>query len=311
MSKVNLPITGICSFAKYPIAQNLEHLDADFGILGVPYDAGVGFLSGTRLGPRRIREVSTHYGRGGAGFYDPERNETYLAPPTKIVDCGDADIVTGDIEACFASIEYAVRTIAEQNVVPVVMGGDHSISIPVARALSNKGPLTVVHFDAHLDWSKGPGNQRLGNGSPMRRMSEMDHIKAMVQVGMRGLGSSAKVDFEEARAWGSKVIPCRQAVEMGVDGVMRQIPDGNRFYVTIDIDSLDISTAPGVGSPSPGGLTFTQLVNMLEALSRKGEIVCFDFVEVAPQYDHTETTTRVAAMVMLYFMGFIQKQRMQ
>ncbi len=311
MNKVNIPITGICSFAKYPIALDITKLDnADFGILGVPYDAGVGFLSGTRLGPRRIREVSTHYGRSGAGIYDPERGETFLAAPCRVVDCGDADIITGDIQACFENIEYAVRTIAEQGTVPVVIGGDHSISIPVARALSNKGPLTVVHFDAHLDWSKGPGNQRLGNGSPLRRMSEMDHIKAMTQIGMRGLGSSVESDFVDAQKWGSTVIPCRQAIEMGIDGVMNHIPEGNNYYVTIDIDSLDISTAPGVGSPSPGGFSFNQLIGMLEALSKKGNIVCFDFVEVAPQYDHSETTTRVAAMIMLYFMGFIQKQRL-
>ena len=311
MNTVNLPITGICSFAKYPIAQRLDALDADFGILGVPYDIGVGFLSGTRLGPRRIREASTQYGRGGAGFFDPERGEIFLQSPVKILDCGDADIVTGDIEACFANIEAAVRTIAEQGVIPVVMGGDHSISIPVARALSNKGPLTVVHFDAHLDWSKAPGGQKFGNGSPLRRMSEMGHITAMTQVGMRGLGSSRAEDFADAKAWGSVVIPCRQAVAMGVDGVMRQVPEGNKYYVTIDIDSLDISLAPGVGSPSPGGFTFNHLIDMLEALSRKGEIVCFDLVEVAPQYDHSEATTRIAALIMLYFMGFIQKQRLR
>jgi agmatinase len=308
MEKLNLPITGICSFAKYPIVE-LENLQADMAILGVPYDIGVGFLSGARLGPRRIREISTHYGRGAAGFYDPERDETYLAAPWRVVDCGDADIVTGDIHASFAAIESAVRRIVDQGVIPVVIGGDHSISIPVARALSDQGPLTVVQFDAHLDWSKGPGPQRFSNGTPMRHMSTMPHIKAMTQIGMRGLGSSNKDDFEEARVWGSKVITCREALELGVEGVMKHIPRDNRFYVTIDIDSLDISIAAGVGSPSPGGFSFTQLLNMLEALSRLGEVVCFDFVEVAPQYDHTETTTRVAAMIMLYFMGFIQKQR--
>lgn len=309
MERLDLPITGICSFAKYPIATSLENLDADMAVLGVPYDIGVGFLSGARMGPRRIREVSTHYGRGKAGFYDPERDETYLAAPCKIVDCGDADIVTGHIEASFANIEHAVRTIVNQGVTPVVMGGDHSISIPVARALSDQGPLTVVQFDAHLDWSKGPGPQRFSNGTPMRHMSQMSHIKAMTQVGMRGLGSSAKGDFDDARAWGSNVITSREAMALGVEGVMARIPDGNKIYVTLDIDGMDISIAPGVGSPSPGGLSFPFLIDMLEALSRKNEIVCFDFVEVAPQYDHSETTTRVAAMTMLYLMGFIQKQK--
>lgn len=310
MTKVNLPITGICSFAKYPIAQNLETLKADFGVLGVPYDAGVGFLSGTRFGPRRIREASTQYGRGGAGFYDPERGETYLAAPVSIVDCGDADIVTGDIEASFANIESAVRAIAERGAVPAVMGGDHSISIPVARALSNKGPLEVVHFDAHLDWSRGPGGQRHSNGTPLRRMSEMAHIAGMTQVGMRGMGSSTREDFEEAKAWGSRIIPCREAMAMGAEAAMAHVPGGAKYYVTIDIDSLDITTAPGTGSPMPGGFTFNQLLDMLEALSRKGEVVCFDLVEVAPQYDPAGVTPRIAALIMLYFMGFIRKRQL-
>ena len=309
MAKLNLPITGICSFAKYPIHEDLDTLDADFAIIGVPWDAGVGYLSGARLGPRRIREISTHYGRGAAGFYDPERNKTYLKGPCRVVDVGDADIVTADIPATFDAVETAVRQIIRRGAVPVVMGGDHSISIPVARALSDVGPVTVVQFDAHLDWSKGPGNQRLGNGSPMRRMSEMSHIEGMAQIGMRGLGSSTREDFDEARAWGSIVITAREALELGVDAVIDRIPKSERYYVSIDIDGFDISIASGVGSPSPGGLQFNQMIALLEALSRKGKIVCFDFVEVAPPYDPTAVTTRIAAMTMLYMMGFIYEQQ--
>ena len=111
MKKLNQPITGICSFAKYPICTDLEELDADIAVLGVPYDLGVGFLSGARLGPRRIREVSTHYARGDMGFYDPENQEQLLAAPIKIVDCGDADVLHGDIEYSFKSIEESVRKI--------------------------------------------------------------------------------------------------------------------------------------------------------------------------------------------------------
>lgn len=307
--RANIPITGICSFGKYPIWQDLETLEADFAILGVPYDIGIGFLSGCRLGPRRIREVSTHYSRGDAGFYDPERDETYLAAPCRIVDCGDADIITGSIEESFANIERDVRAIVNRGATPVVMGGDHSISVPVARALDSFGPLSVVQFDAHLDWTNGPGKQMYSNGCPMRRMSEMPHIKSMTQIGIRGLGSSRKTDFETARAWGSQIITARETLACGPQATIDRIPDGEKYYVTIDIDGLDNSIASGCGSPSPGGFSFLHLIDMLQALSKKGEIVCFDLVEVAPQYDHTETTTRIAAMTMLYFMGFILQQR--
>lgn len=309
MQRNTLPITGICSFAKYPIAPDPAEVTADFAILGVPYDVGVGFLSGCRLGPRRIREVSTHYGRGEAGFYDPERDEVYLQAPCSIVDCGDVDIITGSIEESFAAIEKDVRTLVTRGVTPVLMGGDHSISAAIARGLEPAGPFTVVQFDAHLDWTNGPGKQMYSNGCPMRRMSELSYVTGMAQIGQRGLGSSKKADFEEARRWGSQIITAREAMSLGAQGVVDRIPDSERYYVTIDIDSLDNSIAAGAGSPSPGGFSFLQLVDMLEALSKKGDVICFDLVEVAPQYDHTDTSTRVAAMIMLYFMGFIDKQR--
>lgn len=309
MEKVNMPITGICSFAKYPICQNIDDLDADMAILGVPYDLGVGFLSGTRLGPRRVREASTQYGRGNAGFYDPERDEVYLAAPCKIVDCGDADIIHGDIQTSQKNIEYMVRKIVEQGITPVIIGGDHSISIPVVRALDSFGSITVVQFDAHLDWSDAPGGQKMGNGSPMRRMSEMKHINKMAQIGLRGLGSSKKSDFEDAKRFGSILISAKEVKNLGGSKSLEKVPPSEKYYVTIDIDCLDISIAPGSGSPMPGGLSFELLNSCLEILSTKGDIVGFDFVEVAPQYDPTGTTMRVAAMTILNFMGFILKQR--
>lgn len=309
MEKLNLPITGICSFAKYPIHTDLDTLEADMAVLGVPYDLGVGYLSGTRLGPRRIREVSTHYSRGSAGFYDPEKDEVYLAAPWRVVDCGDADIVTGDIESSFERIEWAVRKIVERGAIPVVMGGDHSITIPVARGLNSYEDLTVVQFDAHLDWTVGPGRQQYSNGSPMRRMSEMKHINKMAQIGLRGLGSSRRSDFEAARAYGSVLISAKEANQMTAEEIIERIPKSSKYFVTIDIDALDISVAPGTGSPSPGGISYQLLNDVLEGITHKGEVIAFDFVEVAPQYDSTNSTTRIAAMTMLNFMGHILKRK--
>lgn len=309
MERINMPITGIASFAKYPICNDWDHIDADIAVLGVPYDTGVGFLSGCRFGPRRIREVSTHYARGDVGFYDPERDEVFLAAPAKIVDIGDADVVHGDIQQSFKAIEYAVRKIREQGAIPAIMGGDHSISIPVARALKDEGDVTVIQLDAHLDWSDAPGGQTLGNGSPMRRMSEMEHIKDMVQIGLRGLGSSRKEDFDAAKAYNSQLISAKEAIKLGVEGVIERIPEADKYYVTIDIDCFDISLATGTGSPSPGGFSFDFLNDILVGIAEKGNVICFDLVEVAPQYDPTGSTTRVAAMTMLNFMGHILKKK--
>ena len=309
MAKVNLPITGIASFAKYPIHTDLDTLEADMAVIGVPYDLGTAYLNGSKFGPRRIREVSCHYARGDAGFYDPDRDEQFLAAPLKIVDCGDVDMVPCNIEESFANIEAAVRKIIQRGAIPAIMGGDHSITIPVARALDCYDDVTVIQFDAHLDWTMAAGGQKFSNGSPMRRMSEMNHIGKMFQIGIRGLGSSRKSDFDDARAYGSTIITAKQANKMTPEEVLALIPDGKKYYVTIDIDGYDLSIAPGVGSPSPGGLMFNWENDVLEGIARKGEVIGFDMVEVAPQYDPTGITPRVAAMTMLGFMGHILKYK--
>lgn len=199
---ISQPITGICSFGRYPICLDLDRLDADFGVLGVPFDMGVGFLSGARMGPRRIREASTQYGRGTQGYYDYEADEQMLAAPITIADCGDADVLQGDRDYSFHCIERAVRRIIRAGTIPIVIGGDHSISIPVGRALEEyHKEICVIQFDAHLDWTSHVGPLVQGNGSPMRRMSEMEHIGPMVQIGLRGMGSGKKQDYDDARAY--------------------------------------------------------------------------------------------------------------
>ncbi|AOH48441.1 MAG: agmatinase [Centipeda sp. (in: firmicutes)] len=307
--KVNLPITGIASFAKYPIHTDLTTLDADIAVIGVPYDLGTAYMNGSKFGPRRIREVSCHYGRGDAGFYDPDYDEQLLAAPIRVVDCGDVDMVPTNVEESFANIEAAIRMILDRGALPAIMGGDHSITIPVARALDRFKDLVVIQFDAHLDWTYAAGGQKYTNGSPMRRMSEMEHVGKMFQIGIRGLGSSRRSDFEDAKKYGSTIITARQANKMSPDEVLALIPDGAQYYVTIDIDGYDLSIASGVGSPSPGGLTYNWETEVLEGIARKGEVVAFDMVEVAPQYDPTGVTPRVAAMTMLDFMGHIMLNR--
>lgn len=310
MKKLNQPITGICSFAKYPICTDLDALDADIAVLGVPYDLGVGFLSGSRLGPRRIREVSTHYARGETGFYDPDSKEQLLAAPIKIMDCGDADILHGDIEYSFNSIETSVRQILERGAIPAIIGGDHSITIPNGRALACLGEdISIVQIDAHLDWTDHVGPQRLGNGSPMRRLSEMKHIDKMCQIGLRGLGSSRREDFEDAMAYGSVLIPSKEVHRIGVEGVLEKIPEAKKYFVSIDIDGFDISLAPGVGSPSPGGLYYDEVMEILAGVCRMGEVVGFDLVEVAPQYDPAGITSRLAAMTILNMMAQIMRHK--
>lgn len=137
----------------------------------------------------------------------------------------------------------------------------------------------------------------------------MDHITNMVQIELRGLGSSRREDFEDAYEYGSEIISAREAHDLGVRKVLDKIPYSDKYYVTIDIDCFDISLATGTGSPSPGGLSFNFLNDILVGIAEKGNVICFDLVEVAPQYDPTNATPRLAAMTMINFMGRILKNK--
>src|SRR5699024_8782869 len=221
---LNLPFVGISSFGKYPIEENLDNLAADIAVLGVPYDMGTQWRSGAKMGPRGIREASTLYSFGLNGSYDSERDDMYLAPPAKIVDCGDVDMVHGDLHQCFENIEDTVRKIVAKNATPVLLGGDHSITIPHAKGLEDVGPFHVIQIDAHLDWADHRSGQRLGQGSPMRRMSEMTHVKEIISLGIRGVGSSRREDFEDARAYGNKIYSPEDVRKESIKKVIEQLP---------------------------------------------------------------------------------------
>lgn len=308
-ARLDLPFTGIRSFCKFPICDDLERLDADAAIIGVPYDMGTQYRPGTRFGPMAIREGSMLYTYQRDGAYDPDRDEVFLGPPWKIVDCGDVDMIHGDPQQCFENIRTAIRQILRRGAVPVIMGGDHAVPIPVGQALESRGPFCVVQFDAHLDFVDERFGQRYGNGSPMRRFAELPYVSGMAQIGIRGVGSSKRSDFEDARKYGSRIISARQFRQLGLAKVVEMIPEAERYYVTMDCDGFDPSIAPGNGSPSPGGLLYEEVVDCLELLARRGAIIGFDFVEVAPAYDPTGFTGQLAARVILDLLGFIFKER--
>jgi agmatinase len=308
---VNLAPTGIASFAKSPICTDLDKLAADIAILGAPCDISIQGRSGARLGPRGIRLQSTRFSYSPEGSYDPERDDFYISTKRwRVVDCGDADLVPGDLEASFANIEAAVGKIVGQGALPVVLGGDHSITIPVARGLKAAGPFHVIHFDSHLDWTDHRGGQRSSNGSPCRHMSAMPHVERMAHLGIHGIGSSQKSDFEDAKAYGDLILSPRQIRKAGIPETLARLPQGERYFVTIDIDAMDYSIAAGTGSPMHGGLYYDEMTDLLEGVAKLGTIVGFDFVEVAPQYDDPGgTTCYLAARLISDFIGFITKER--
>ncbi|GIN93814.1 SpeB arginase/agmatinase/formimionoglutamate hydrolase SpeB [Siminovitchia terrae] len=306
--KLDMPFTGITSFRKYPICTDLEELDADFAIIGVPNDMTTAWRSGARMGPRSIREQSSLYAFGSG--YDHEKDIVYNNDGWKIVDCGDVSIINGDVEQSHENTEEAIRKIISKGSIPIVLGGDHSVTNPIAFALEeNKEKINVVQIDAHLDWLKDASGQRFTLSNPMRRMSEMDHIDKMAQLGIRGVGSSQKEDFDDARAYGSTILSPKQIRKIGIEEALKDMPDGEKYYVTIDIDGLDASIAPGAGSPSPGGFYYDEVSEILEAVAKKGEVIGFDLVEVNPLYDPTGVTSQIAARLIIDFINFIIREK--
>jgi agmatinase len=310
--RLNLPFVGHCTFAKSPVCLDWNRIDADVAILGAPNDMGTQWRSGARFGPRSIREASTLFSFGHAGAYDHEDDVLYLSrDQVRMVDVGDADIVHTDMAGSNANIELAVRKILACGAMPVTLGGDHSIHAPVIKAFEGKGPIHIIHFDAHLDFVDERHGVRYGHGNPLRRASEMAHIVGMTQLGIRNVSSSNRDDYDAARRAGSEILSVRDVRKLGPEGVLARVPEGAAYYITIDIDGFDPSIAPGTGTPSHGGFLYYEVLEIIQALARRsrGNIVGMDLVEVAPAYDPAGVTPILAAQLLMNSIGFIFHER--
>ena len=308
--RLNLPFVGLCTFGKYPYQPDWDNIDADFAVLGAPFDFGTQFRAGARFGPRGIREASTLFSFGHAGAYDHEDDVTYLeADKVRIVDIGDADIIHTDTMQSHANIEAGVRAILKADAVPIVLGGDLSVNIPCINAFSDQEPFHLVQIDAHLDFVDERHGVRYGHGNPMRRAAEKPYVTGLSQIGIRNVSSTARDGYEDARKMGSDIQSVRQFRAMGVEAMLDRIPVGGRYYVTIDIDGFDPSIAPGTGTPSHGGFLYYEVLELMAGLIKRGDVIGLDLVEVAPDYDLSGSTTTLAAQILLNIIGRIDYAR--
>ncbi|GGE51980.1 agmatinase [Actibacterium pelagium] len=311
--RLNLPFVGLSTFGKSPYVEDWDRIDADVAVLGAPFDFGTQWRPGARFGPRAVREASTLFSFGHAGAYDHEDDATYLDSSVRMVDIGDADIIHTKTDESHENIALGVRKILSAGALPVVIGGDHSINIPCVNAFADdcaaNGPIHVVQIDAHLDFVDERHGVTAGHGNPMRRAIEKDYVSGMTQLGIRNVSSTAKEGYEDARARGSDILSVRQVRKLGTEGVLDRIPAGARYYVTIDIDAFCPSIAAGTGTPSHGGFLYYDVLEILQGLAQRGDVVGIDLVEVAPAYDPTESTQILAAQLLLNFIGFIFHER--
>ncbi len=308
--RLNLPFVGICTFGKSGYVDDWDSINADVAVMGAPFDLGTQWRAGARFGPRAIRDASTLFSFGHAGAYDHEDDVTYLpSDSVGIVDIGDADIIHTDTINSHENIEFGVRKILKAGALPVVLGGDHSITIPCINAFDDQEPIHVVQIDAHLDFVDERFGVRYGHGNPMRRAAEKDHVTGLTQLGIRNVSSTTKEGYEDARRMGSDILSVRQFREHGVEGVLARIPENARYYVTIDIDGFDPSIAPGTGTPSHGGFLYYEILEFMSGLAQRGEIAGIDLVEVAPAYDPSAITAILSAQLLMNMIGRVMHCR--
>jgi len=293
---------GITTFGRQPHTRDLTGVSA--AIVGVPFDSGTSFRSGTRFGPRKIREMSLLLW----GY----NNALGVAPfeALKVVDAGDVDVVPVNIEDTYAHIEREVGAILDAGATVVTLGGDHSIALPLLRAHAKRfGPLGVVHFDSHPDtWRSEFGDQPYSHGTPFRRAIEEGWIDtgAYLQVGIRGPTSGAN-DLQDARDLGARVITIDEAMTVGVPAVLGEIQRkaaGKQVYVSFDIDAVDPAFAPGTGTPEVGGFSSYHALQMVRGLQGL-DLIGFDLVEVSPPYDHGDITAILASNIAFEFLSLI------
>ncbi len=305
---VNLPFTGIASFCKFPIHTNLHTLATDVAVFGIPWDEGVGYRPGARFGPRSIREYSTRFafherGIREGGYWDIEKKRRYLEK-IRLVDCGDQDVLYLKVEETFSAITDSVERILSANALPVILGGDHSITFPVVRAFRKYRPLHLIHLDAHLDYNDSIEGVLLANGSPMKRVSELDFVGEIIQIGMRGIRAREDA-YHDSVSRGNRIMTISDLRSGRVEDVLSQIPEEGNLYVTIDIDVLDPSIAPGTSSPCFDGMTYREMKTLLTGIALRGTVVGFDLVEVNPFLDPIGLTQSAATTIILQLLGMI------
>ncbi len=273
-------------FLGLPVETDPDALDAEVAILGVPHGwpyPRAGATAGCADAPAAVRERSQRMARF-RGHWDFDLDAPMLPPQgPRVVDAGDVPGEPEDGPGNAARTEAVVRSIVARGAVPVCVGGDDSVPIPILRAFADGGPLTVVQVDAHLDYRDEVDGVREGYSSPMRRASEMAHVERIVHVGLRGVGSARGSDVADSRAAGNTLVTARELRERGVPWLLDQLPSDASVFLSFDCDGLDPSLFPAVSAMAPGGLRWEESVDLVTGVSVR--LIGAAFTEFVPGLD--------------------------
>ena len=299
---VTKPFVGVSTFLDLPLKRDFIGLDV--ALVGVPMDLGVTNRSGARFGPRAVRNVER------VGPYSHVLDEVPRGV-LKAADIGDVPMRSRfSLTESLEDIESYYKQIVGAGVIPLSIGGDHSITYPILKAIGEKEPVGMVHIDAHMDTGGAFEGEKFHHGGPFRQavLAGVLDPDRCVQIGIRG---SSEINGEFSYESGMTVIHAEDVERQGVDAVAaiaKQVVGDDAFYITIDVDGIDPAYTPGTGTPEIGGLTPLQVQIMLREL--KGlNIVGGDVVEVAPQYDPTTNTAHVAAQLLFELFALLAVSR--
>jgi agmatinase len=229
-------------------------------------------------------------------------------PAFHAVDLGNLKTVPKDGTGNRKKIEAMTRSIVEAGAVPLMFGGDDSVPIPFLAGFSDGPAISILQIDAHIDWRDERETERFGFSSTMRRASEMDHVWRIVQTGARGLGSARAEDVEDARNWGARFVPARRLHLEGREAVLDHIEEASDCVICLDLDVLDSSVMPAVAAPSPGGLSFLQLTELIAGVAARARIAGFAMVEFVPKRDGNGTAAFTAGRIAAHVLGHIARQ---
>jgi guanidinopropionase len=297
--------TGIATFFRVPYTQDLA--ESDIGLIGVPFDGGVTNRTGTRHGPRAVRDQSSLLRRVNAA--------THVQPFTivRVRDLGDCWIEQPfALEGALDEIAAFYRTVVRTGVTPLSVGGDHSISLPILRAVAATGPVGMIHIDAHCDTGDDYLGSRFHHGAPFRRATEEGLLdpSRVIQIGIRGTSNDPDM-WGFSRDAGMRVLTMEEFHDKGWQFAAeeaRRIAGSGPVYLSYDIDSLDPSQAPGTGTPEAGGLTALEALRLLRAL-RGIEFVGGDLVEVSPPFDIGGLTAFNGASILFEILCLLAEVR--
>lgn len=294
------------TFLDFPLVEDLDALDAHIAIIGMPYGDAYSFdeIAGEQSrAPAHVRFVSDRLTQNLDRFDFDIGGTLFDGKAVKVVDVGDVWGNRADLTDHYRRAEAAIRRIRAAGAVPITIGGDHGIPIPIFRALDAEGPITLVHIDAHLDWRDTFCDKREGLTSPIRRASEMAHIDGIFQLGLGGQGSARPEEVQAALDHGATLVTMAEWDEAGTRAVLDRIPDGATYYLTIDADGLDPSVMPAVMNPQPGGVSYRQVIELIKGLTCKGRLIGMDLVEIAPAKDVNDITGLTAGHILLNAIG--------